>query len=158
MILSFDLVTRYKVKANLSLCLVRLQTVKTYVLSGGATSRILYLGTSQRWMIILTPRPLYPRSGRRPWCIYTLFYLCSFPGPNVFVVSAMVDLFRLSPTQLILSAESGEECLSSMSSPLWFSSTVQRCIPKRSYLKLTCISHSVWRERGLYFYDNYLTK
>jgi len=52
-------------QAVFSLCLTKHPAMKTYWIGGIAPS-ILGLGTKRRWVVSLTPRPLYPqsRSGR----------------------------------------------------------------------------------------------
>jgi len=51
----------YGKKMNLSLCLTKNHTMKTYSGSGGIHPRILDLGTRWGWVVSFTPWPLYLR-------------------------------------------------------------------------------------------------
>jgi hypothetical protein len=52
---------KVKVKVKLSLCLTKHHAMKTYWGIEGIAPCILDLGTRWRWVVSLTPRPLYPR-------------------------------------------------------------------------------------------------
>jgi hypothetical protein len=54
------------VKVRLSLCLTKHHAMKACWGSGSVAPRILDLGTSRRWVVSFTPRPLYPQ-GKSPW-------------------------------------------------------------------------------------------
>jgi hypothetical protein len=51
----------------LSLCLTKHHAMKKYWESRGMDPLILDLGTRRRWVVSVTPRPLYPQ-GKSPWC------------------------------------------------------------------------------------------
>jgi hypothetical protein len=51
---------------QLSLCLTKHHAMKTYWGNGGTAPCILDLGTTWRWVVSFTSRPLYPQ-GKYPW-------------------------------------------------------------------------------------------
>jgi hypothetical protein len=54
------------IKVKLSLCLTKHHAMKMYWGSGSIAPRILDLDTRWRWVVSLTPRPLYSQ-GKNPW-------------------------------------------------------------------------------------------
>jgi hypothetical protein len=58
--------TNVKVKVRLHLVLTEHHTMEGYWGSGSIAPRIFYLGTRWRWVVSLTPRPLYLQ-GNSPW-------------------------------------------------------------------------------------------